>query len=76
MPQIGRDFELPLRKEGLTCRDVRAGRHGSVLANRDVHPVRHRSAAANRDSHLGCRASVPANRHLHFHDFISWIGSS
>ncbi len=28
-------FEIPIRREGLACRDVHAGRHGSVLANRD-----------------------------------------
>ena len=55
-------FEIPIRREGFACRDVHAGRHGSVLANRDVHPVRHRSVAAIRNSHLGCRTSVPASR--------------
>ena len=69
-------FEIPIRREGFACRDVHAGRHGSVLANTDVHSVRHRSVAAIRDSHLGCRTSAPAKRNRHFHDFISWIGSS
>ena len=55
-------FEIPIRREGFACRDVHAGRHGSVLANRDVHSVRHRSVAAIRNSHLGCRTSVPALR--------------
>ena len=69
-------FQIFIRREGLACRDVHVGRHGSVLANRDLHLGLHRSVAAIRDSHLGCRTSVPVNGHLHFHDFNSWIGSS
>ena len=69
-------FQIFIRREGLACRDVHVGRHGSVLANKNLHLGLRTSVAAIRDSHLGCRTSVPVNGHLHFHDFNSWIGSS